>query len=631
MRPVRRSQLISPWGVGVMVNFPNDESLMTCGLDVWPFAERECPPEFEIIEERLQNRLGVAQLRLPPDYRIPGPGVRNSGQRIPFVRFPRWHYCPRCGNAQELGLFNPTPQRCDAPNYAEGLSCRTLPERKRPRLLPANFVAVCGMRAHVQDFPFMQWVHRDTPQRQDCRLRLRSGRSAATLISLVIHCSCGQSQSLAGAFGEDALTETGIVNVPCGGQQPWLGDTDYDVTRCGGPLRVVQRGASNVYFPHVASSIYLPLWGEGAKRAVVEALEDPSIWDTLTQGLVDGKIDLERCKIICGLQRSRKLDPNELREAAQKRLDGIPDSASTGSVTDGKNPHAEEEVYRQAEYDALRAGRGGVQTDLYATVRSVGEYGEPVQEFFSTITCAHKLRETRALYGFSRFLPDDGRAYKDQIADLRLNPSLNWLPAVVVRGEGIFFELKDQQMKAWLQHEDVKRRAADLAGHYNEARNIRGQRSRSISAKFLLLHTLAHLFINQLSFECGYGSSSLRERIYCDSEFPNHAMSGFMIYTASGDAEGTMGGLVRQGQPERIEPTLLRALRKAAWCSYDPICMESVGQGPDSCNLAACHGCAILPETSCEEGNRLLDRVMVVGTPDHPRLGLFGQFVQSTL
>jgi hypothetical protein len=140
----------------------------------------------------------------------------------------------------------------------------------------------------------------------------------------------------------------------------------------------------------------------------------------------------------------------------------------------------------------------------------------------------------------------------------------------------------------------------------------------------VLLHTLAHLLINQLSFDCGYGSASLRERIYCDAEHPERPMNGLLIYTASGDSEGTMGGLVRQGQPGRLENALTRALRQATWCSSDPICTESTGQGPDSCNLAACHSCALLPETSCEEGNRLLDRALVVGTAEQPALGLFG-------
>ena len=143
----------------------------------------------------------------------------------------------------------------------------------------------------------------------------------------------------------------------------------------------------------------------------------------------------------------------------------------------------------------------------------------------------------------------------------------------------------------------------------------------------MLLHTLAHVLINQLSFDCGYGSASLRERLYCDFTDPSRPMHGFLIYTASGDSEGTMGGLVRQGNPGRLETTLRRALKHAAWCSSDPVCIESKGQGSDNSNLAACHGCCLLPETSCEEGNRLLDRALLIGTPERPALGFFSKFL----
>ena len=98
-------------------------------------------------------------------------------------------------------------------------------------------------------------------------------------------------------------------------------------------------------------------------------------------------------------------------------------------------------------------------------------------------------------------------------------------------------------------------------------------------------------------------------------------MQGILIYTASGDSEGTMGGLVRQATPGRLEVTLQKALNKAEWCSFDPVCIESPGQGTDNSNLAACHGCALLPETSCESGNRLLDRATIIGMPQHPELG----------
>jgi hypothetical protein len=102
-------------------------------------------------------------------------------------------------------------------------------------------------------------------------------------------------------------------------------------------------------------------------------------------------------------------------------------------------------------------------------------------------------------------------------------------------------------------------------------------------------------------------------------------MAGLLIYTAAGDAEGTMGGLVRMGKPGNLERVWDASLTNAEWCSTDPICMEAgeAGQGPDSCNLAACHSCALLPETSCEEFNRFLDRGLIIGSLKQPEIGFF--------
>lgn len=617
MKPIRRSQLISPWGVGSMIDFPGDESLMVCGLDAWPFAKEECPIDFKFEEERLQARLRVNHFRLPPDYRRPAPGVQHPNLKIPFVRFPRWHYCPRCGNMQELALFG-GPQKCDAPDYAEGLNCASLNQWKRPGLLPVRFMAVCD-QGHIQDFPFMEWVHRNDDCAPDCKLRLRAGRSAAGLSGITIRCSCGKSRSMAGAFSEEALDN---VNVSCGGLRPWLGDMTPRTTKCGNSLRVLQRGASNVYFSHVASSIYLPLWAESISREIVELLEYADIWQNLSRALVNGRIDLERCKGICEFNpKCKGIDPEELCEAAQRRLDGLEQVTGAGEQT--------EEEYRQAEYEAMITSRGGEQTDLYIVPGDRAKYDPPVRDYFENIMLVRKLRETRAFYGFSRFLPDDGRGPRAHIEDLCLDTSINWLPAIMVRGEGIFFKLDEQRLAIWEQKSDVIERFNRLENNYNFVRQERGQNKGQFSPKFVLIHTMAHLLINQLCFECGYGSASLRERIYCDEEDRSHPMSGVLIYTASGDSEGTLGGLVRQGEQGRLERVLIRALRTALWCSSDPTCVESIGQGPDSCNLAACHACALLPETSCEEGNRLLDRVLVVGSPQQPEIGFFNEYLRA--
>jgi hypothetical protein len=164
-----------------------------------------------------------------------------------------------------------------------------------------------------------------------------------------------------------------------------------------------------------------------------------------------------------------------------------------------------------------------------------------------------------------------------------------------------------------------------LVERYRRVQEDRGLRRRPVGPRFVLLHTFAHLLMSRLTFECGYSSAALRERLYV-SDSPGVSMAGVLIYTADGDSEGTLGGLVRMGKPGNIEPAIYRALADAQWCSADPVCMEMGryrGQGPDSCNLAACHNCALVPETACEEFNRFLDRGIMVGTLDNPGLGYF--------
>jgi hypothetical protein len=592
-----------------MIDFPHDESLMICGLDPWPFATEECPSEYKIIEERLQSRLRVDHFRLPPDYRSPAPGVQNPRLRIPCVRFPLWHFCPYCGNMISLALYSGT-QRCDGPHFAEGLSCHSKPQKKRAWLVPMRFIAACP-KGHIRDFPWMEWVHRNGIALPGCRLRIRAGRSAG-LGGIRIICTCDSSQTLAGSFDPKALDRIGIH---CGGQRPWLGDNKDNIARCGLDLQILQRGASNIYFAQIISSIYLPLWGEQADRSIVDTLEDPTVWSIISQAAVHGKIDPSRCEIIA---RMRGLDTAKLRDAAQRKLDGVPDSDS--------DEEQSEEEYRQAEYAALKEARGAEHIDLFSSAINARKYMEPVSTHMDSVTLVHKLRETRAFAGFSRILPDESRSREERMAEMRLDDRINWLPANTVRGEGIFFRLDEDKLAHWSGYEGVHDRVEKLIFHYNNVRMQRGHVPIAIPPKFVLLHTLAHLLINQLSFDCGYGSSSLRERLYCDVEDNSYPMQGILIYTASGDSEGTMGGLVRQGNPRRLENTIIRALRTAEWCSSDPICMESTGQGPGSCNLAACHSCALLPETSCEGGNRLLDRALIVGTHNNPEIGFFSDF-----
>lgn len=147
---------------------------------------------------------------------------------------------------------------------------------------------------------------------------------------------------------------------------------------------------------------------------------------------------------------------------------------------------------------------------------------------------------------------------------------------------------------------------------WHKARDLEFKDARP--SRYLLLHTLSHLFIQQLALDCGYSSASLRERIYSSPD-PREPMAGILVYTATSDSEGSLGGLVEMGRPDFLGPMLTRGLQDAQLCANDPLCAD---REPNSTgtqlNGAACHACLLISETACEAGNNFLDRGVLVRT-----------------
>jgi hypothetical protein len=214
-------------------------------------------------------------------------------------------------------------------------------------------------------------------------------------------------------------------------------------------------------------------------------------------------------------------------------------------------------------------------------------------------------------------------------------PYENWLPAVTVHGEGIYLELNEEGLTEWQRRNAdwlMNRLPDDFINRLTDVKLALPPlfpNPRTWASRYLLVHSLAHILINQLVYECGYSTASLRERLFVSAD-PAAPMAGILIYTAAGDSEGTLGGLVRLGRPEALEPLVIRALSRASWCSADPICAETVGAaGARLANLAACHACTMLPETSCETINEGLDRAMVVGLPESRDCGYMADLLVS--
>jgi len=487
----------------------------------------------------------------------------------------------------------------------------------RQDLVVARIVTVCK-HGHINDFPWVKWVHKQSkkPICGNPSLSFKTGASGTEgLEGLSISCSCGAYTTLKGAFEKDCFEKLDK-------------DTDEEMFRCEGGHphkhlrekclcypRTVQRGSSSVYFPVVYSSLVIPPYADKLNVRIEKSNAFSECDATLTKLPEMREIILEK-------HFSKWVEEIALEIGAPK--------ASVESVLKRKwfdEGNTEADVtsvkYRAEEYEAL-SGEISTSSGTLGDFSREGIRKALFQDklpHIKAISLIDKVRVVNALIGFSRINPVSG---KDDDGFVHIKEQeTRWYPAYEVRGEGIFVEFEQGDIDKWIAETPaVVERARRINDNY--ARSFIGQNHpRTITPKFLLLHTISHLLIKQLSFECGYSIANLNERLYCAEESEGKQMAGIFIYTASGDSEGTLGGLVRQGKPDAFPQIFMRAIDGAKTCSNDPVCILSHGQGRESLNLAACHACALLPETCCEERNGFLDRGVVIGTYDNPQLGFY--------
>ena len=564
---VRRSQVVTTYGVGAMIA-TRDESVMVAGLDFWPVTV----PDLQ--EPRLERRLQVSGFVQPP--------AGEDAPGLPVVRFPLFHNCPEChtlGRHWELADGNET-------------TCRTCASN----LVPSRFVVACS-NGHIDDFPYMQWVHAGTSWEKSCKLKITTSGVSASLRDVVISCSCNvPPRSLDGAFNKNEIAKV----ASCRGKRPWLKD-DVD---CSQPLRTLQRGASNVWFGRVISALSIPPWSDAAFDAInrfwgmLRHVHDPAQIRSMLEGMGGAAV--------------LGTSVDEVVHAILARKQEEEGTAS-----------GDETQFRRQEHDAIRVGRAETGADDQFVARG-GKVPPELGDFVQEVVMVDRLREVRVLDGFTRLLPpglDD--AGEDRTAPIAKS-NLGWLPAMEVRGEGLFINLATSELERWEGQGDVIVRASVLRDRH-AARELGGDPAESwVSPRFVLVHTLAHALIDAFSLDAGYPAASLRERLFVADD-----MAALLVYTATSDSAGSLGGIVAQGEPAALRRVFLDAIRRHAWCSTDPVCIESEGQGVGGMNLAACHSCSLLPETSCEQRNVLLDRALLVGTQDNPALGYFSSLVSS--
>lgn len=601
----RRSQSALAGGAGAIVDFPSG-SYMPLGMD-WQFKRLPdvVSEDLKIYEPRLQKLLKVDFFRLAPtpgDKQLGDYGKKVlDGWSLPVVRFPKWLQCPHC---YRLGTVN-NPFELQ-PNLT--VVCKSC----KKNVAPVRFVIGCR-KGHINDFPWEYWAHSEGKKAPSCTsptLKLEAmGRSAA-LGDLFVKChKCGSQRSLGDIFIPQAL-----AGVHCIGNRPWL----LDQEKCGDPVLTLQRGGSNIYFPLAASMLSIP----PASEAIARILERR--WDVFRhapeealEGMLKGYLEKEHPNI-------------DIKQALAWLL-------KRKGIDKEQDPQDERGARRQ-EYDAMACdcfpNEDEVQTSEFEN--KIHEPTTTMGKWFELFSAVSRLREVRATCGFSRIDPVAVNIEKIQVARAagQLSPlgrkPANWLPAVEIRGEGIFFRFKESSVEQWETNSRIATRAKSINSIYEAycaQKNF--EPPHQITPRLLLVHSFAHAMIRRFSLDCGYSSASLRERLYVAETDTGSPMAGCLIYTGCSDSDGSLGGLVNLSTPEQLEQIITGAIKDAAWCGNDPVCSEADPRSSaERLSGACCHSCLLLPETACEKFNKELDRLMLVGGQDADGKRIPGYFTE---
>ena len=580
---IRQGQLITTFGPGAMTDLP-ERSVLIAGLDAWVGERRQ------IQEPRLARKvaelLGAQTIRLecPPE------ADRDGGGFVRSYVFPLWFV------TQNLIPGRPPGWRTRRLVQWSGLEDKgrkfLMDDRSKSPVTPVRFVRACR-RGHLGDIDWQAFVHGQNPP---CgrELYFDERGTSGDLGETYIRCGCGLERPMSQAADPNsrALGD-------CDGARPWLGQGRVADERCGERNRLLVRAAANAWLPQPQRVISLPERGENIRQTV------DKLWMFLEAAESADDIAYER----------RKPKVNE-------GLAGLTNDEVWEAVRERKTPaNSSEKPVKRAEIETLLApgdqiGEDTLESTFFARVLPRAEWNQAWMAGIERVLLIERLREVAALVGFTRFESASADAETGELdagvrrAEISRQPE--WVPAVENRGEGVFLQFSREALLAWWQRTAVVDRYAELKRGFDGWKKEHTSSDRKLpSPEYLLLHSFSHLLITAVALECGYPASSIMERVYAVPQVGY----GVLLYTASSDAEGTLGGLVQAGR--RIAGFVRSALELGGLCSNDPVCGQhspaNVLEGR-MLHGAACHGCVLIAETSCEQGNDFLDRALVVRT-----------------
>ena len=606
---IRRGQVLRSNGPGSVIDFRSKKGgivgVIPTFIDKWPAAHIKNKKN-RIYDSNLQKKLNKQYFVEPPiilesfyNKKNDSQDNKNDFYRISTTRFPDWLECPKCSlikpsNEWSNEMGEPS-KYCAKCSKSAGENIYTAPVR---------FIVACP-NGHISEFPW-KLIYNDrikhAPKCKQNKMKLVQVNTLG-LAGLQLQCAedkCGGCFSFRDIFQKDFLIRNGVR---CGNYIPGCIPANHEEP-CDKDPRVVQRGASNLYFPCEEVALTIPPMNDDLESKLDFSLSSwfqkefakfknmVTAWadaeDVSDYGF-DSKGDfIENLCKRWHYANNPELQNSKFEE--YKRFCEI-------------NEKNDFETFNEEKYFSVQKQNINKIQNIF------------IKDKISLITKALKLRELRVLKGFTRLSPPGlGESKMQKI--ISNSEDIDWLPVTVVNGEGLFIEFSNNKLQLWSKQQGLHHRVGLIKSVYDEIikeKEFDEDMIIDVNPIFVLLHTLSHLIIKELSFECGYATSALRERLYIDQK---DSMSGILIYTATSDSEGTLGGLSQMAEPERIEQIIIKAIENSFFCSSDPICKTTIDNSHTDLSLASCHNCCQLPETSCEHFNQFLDRNLIHGFTD---------------
>jgi len=596
---LRPSQLLYSFGIGAMVDLPN-LSVMVMGLEDWDTSQM-----IAIAEDRLlaavRREVGdqLQRLCFPPMPEQSGiswgnPFDESSRIGVPVTPFPYWVRCPQCDLLAPLdyGVFELKTRAYhhDQTRYVH-INCNKAPSP--PTVLPARFLVACE-NGHIDDFPWIHYVHDGSPCKNPV-LRLREWGVSGTVSEVQVSCdTCGAKRRMRDAFFEEAKN----VMPPCNARRPHL--RDHDEKGCPHQMKAILLGASNAWFPITLSSLFIPKGFDKLSRLVEEH------WAALSP--ITTKDILVAFRQTLLLRSFSEFTDDEIWNAIGKKRIADKESSSVSDI-DIKTP----------EWQAFTNPNLSAKSSDFALKEM--STPTPLKRVMGRVVKVERIREVRALIGFTRIespgdLDDIGSVPEDKRAPLSRKPPI-WVPSAEVRGEGIFIQFHEAAIREWAKKNSAREKEFfEAHKQWRKARDIMPTDGAFPGIQYVLLHSFSHALMRQISLECGYAAASIRERIYCRISHDHlESMAGILLYTGASDSEGTLGGLSSLAEPVDFLRHVDQALESMRLCASDPLCAEHhLYRDGITLHGAACHACLFAPETSCERGNKYLDRSVLIDT-----------------